>query len=687
MHSSFKPVACPVFNLAPQLPGYFRTRFLSDLHSNPFIFPFEQCFPPESPATFVRCCNAHRRHQLPNRDCWGRPLLQGAQAKYLQSLHKLRQSEPLQKGGDAQSEADWILQEVSRHCSSGECHQQHAPYNSLQFLEELSRSFFNLLQVTDLEQDARLEHPGPAEYKRWRSWQNRSLTNPLDCCGLEIETLARSPVLRPRPFLDEYYEQKWPPALTEMNRVERDLFSCQGVLVEIALHELVVLYIHSGSPAFILRERKSLPPRARRRYLKWSERCAYHYSKFDRLRFWAQSLLDFTTSRVQVEPRQDQLFVDVLPANSTVYPEGRAAVKQFGILVSCTQQTQAFCRLPVGLWQCYARKHSHNTEVWYREQIFDFNSAAALRCFLGSRPTGSAREQGVEFTGLDRGDNETRSFYSWRTSFNSLPFSSMCLLYHEALHDKWRTKRMAADVFAGYEWHLLVDGGDVTVGPDCFNENLEKMISTVPDEASIVVKDPSELEDSNGGVVLVRRSPLGKLFLDLMLDKISWPMQLIGSGCYFDQPSMNEALLEILAWETGAEYNSDCLPHMFIEPVGDGHFQCNYLAHLLCFKSHLRRMAGPFGNRSSRKVFFLPPHAAADMNFRPFGNVPDGAITDDLASFRWRPFLWHWVNYGAKRKVMLQHHGLAEDAEASLPPCLGPPFAVVLVMNESQTNT
>lgn len=46
-----------------------RVRFLSELHSNPFIFPFEQCYPRQSPATYIRCCSAHWRKQLPNRDC------------------------------------------------------------------------------------------------------------------------------------------------------------------------------------------------------------------------------------------------------------------------------------------------------------------------------------------------------------------------------------------------------------------------------------------------------------------------------------------------------------------------------------------------------------------------------------------------------------------------------------------
>lgn len=467
------------------------------------------------------------------------------------------------------------------------------------------------------------------------------------------------------PLSDEYYEWKWPPALTEKNRIGRDLFSCQSVLAEIALHEQVVLYIQAGAPVSMLHERKALPPRTHKRYLYWSNMCARHYSESDRIQFWAQSLLKFPGNLLEAEPfGENELFVDILPPKSSV--SQRPAVKQFGILISCTHATRGFCRLPVGLWQCYARRHQHNTEVWYREHFWDFDSVTRLKSCTDAHETGFVR---------NRNGSSTTEFLEAK-QFNSLPYSSLCLIHFDALQDKWRSKRMAADVFARYEWHLVIDGGDVSIGPGCLNQNLEKVIAAAPRDAEVIVKDPSEGEDSNGGVFLVRRSPLGKLFLDLTLDKFSWPMQLSGSGCYFDQPSMNEALLETVAWEMGAEYNSECLPHMFLEPVADGHFMCNYMAHLLCFKSHLQRMAGPFGSRSSRKVFFMSPHRMADINFRPFGNIPDSSQAENsgfepswsVESFEWRPFLWHWVNYEAKRQVMLEHLGLSADSEMTLPP-------------------
>ncbi|OLQ09199.1 hypothetical protein AK812_SmicGene7208 [Symbiodinium microadriaticum] len=645
--------------------------FLSDLHSNPFVFPFEECFPPESPATFVRCCNARWRHQLPNQDCWGRPFLSGAQAKYLQRLHGLKDMNLSAETGDLRFEAGQILKEVSRYCPDGECHEQHWPYDSLPFLQQLRIAHLQALgrlrevEPGEPQKSSRLEYPSPSEFKRWLSWKNRSLTNPMDCCGLEVET-QKPPKLFPAPFLDEYYEQKWPPALTAKNRVGRDLFSCQSVLSEVSLHELVVLYIRAGSPAYILRERKALPPRAHARYLKWSERCAHHYSTSDRPQFWTQSLLSFKPDAGQAEPQQDPLFMDILPADSATFPEGRAASKRFGVLANCAHRTRKNCRLAVGLWQCYRERHSNDTEIWYREQTADFHSETDLRCSSGARVRDLARQCG---TGLDCEGTGQSSFHYWRTSFNALTFSSMCMLHHDALLDNKRTKvRVGADVFGRYEWHLLVDGGDVSIGPGCFGESLSTIISMAPLEAEIIIKDPSDLEDSNGGVVLVRRSPLGKLFLDLMLDKTSWPLQLIGSGCYCDQPSMNEAILEIVAWETGAEYNSDCLPHLFVEPNEDGNFGCHYMTHLLCFKTNLRRMTGPFGNRSTRKIYFLPPHRAADINFRPSGNVPDRATEGNLAHFHWRPFLWHWNSYQSKHPVMLKHHGIEENAHMTLPP-------------------
>ena len=80
---------------------------------------------------------------------------------------------------------------------------------------------------------------------------------------------------------------------------------------------------------------------------------------------------------------------------------------------------------------------------------------------------------------------------------------------------------MASEIFGRYEWHLMVDGGDVSIGPGCHGHNLETLIAAAPKEAEVIVKDPGEAEDSNSGAqklvlhgfVLVLLSFLGYLEL------------------------------------------------------------------------------------------------------------------------------------------------------------------------------
>ena len=48
----------------------------------------------------------------------------------------------------------------------------------------------------------------------------------------------------------------------------------------------------------------------------------------------------------------------------------------------------------------------------------------------------------------------------------------------------------------------------------------------------VIVKDPSDFEDSNGGIYLVKNSRLGRLFMDLVNDKDNWPGTMLGGGCY-----------------------------------------------------------------------------------------------------------------------------------------------------------
>lgn len=129
-------------------------------------------------------------------------MLHGAQAKYLLELHSLQQvgkvgsdgRNPNSSLGDgtagAHAEATRILREVSKSCPNDECQQQHAPYDNLEFLKRLGLAYIEAHRILsarpDLGQHFSLERPSSSEYKRWRSWQNKSLTNPMDCCGFDV---------------------------------------------------------------------------------------------------------------------------------------------------------------------------------------------------------------------------------------------------------------------------------------------------------------------------------------------------------------------------------------------------------------------------------------------------------------------------------------------------------------------
>ena len=197
------------------------------------------------------------------------------------------------------------------------------------------------------------------------------------------------------------------------------------------------------------------------------------YAWVDRPRFWSKSLLDFPTT-LALEPQHTGDFLDVLPRR------GLGGSRRFGVLLGCLQHTRASCRLPVGLWRCYAWRQ-RDTEVWYREHQGGYDRATRREVCAEAQETGFVRRNGS----------------TW--SFNALPFSSLCRLYHGALSDFLSSKQVALEVFGSYEWHLMVDGGDVSIGPGCHDQSLEKLISAAPKEAEVIVKDPSEPEDSNSG--------------------------------------------------------------------------------------------------------------------------------------------------------------------------------------------
>lgn len=118
----------------------------------------------------------------------------------------------------------------------------------------------------------------------------------------------------------------------------------------------------------------------------------------------------------------------------------------------------------------------------------------------------------------------------------------------DGLVTRWRAKpRAVFHVLSKnfFDWIVAVDAADTSIGPGCFFHNLDAIVAEAGEEAEVVVKDPSPLEDSNGGVFVLKNAEWGHLFANLVMDKDNWPTELIGGGCYPEQMAMNEAILEM----------------------------------------------------------------------------------------------------------------------------------------------
>jgi hypothetical protein len=271
---------------------------------------------------------------------------------------------------------------------------------------------------------------------------------------------------------------------------------------------------------------------------------------------------------------------------------------------------------------------------------------------------------------------------------------------------------MAREILSRYEWLVLADAGDTGVGPGCYGTGLRAVVEEAGPDAEVIIRDPADDADSNGGLYMVRNSALGQLFLERIVDKMSWPLTLVGGGCMNDQPPMNEALLELVALELGQEYNNECLPFMHQFPADPPDLRdypgitCNYGYHLKCFRKRLQRLAGPFGARRTKRVRFLDPRLI-DLNFRPYSSIPDGGVhfepfvrTADVFGSsaesaaadenNYSPFLWHWWGYSSQRTgladgalaavtkkgMIAQHLGVAEEFLDGAPPVEAGPKAL-----------
>ena len=135
-----------------------------------------------------------------------------------------------------------------------------------------------------------------------------------------------------------------------------------------------------------------------------------------------------------------------------------------------------------------------------------------------------------------------------------------------------------------------------------------------------------------------------------------------------------QAILELAALETGIEYKSECMKYIFGMPGENGVIGCQHSTHLLCFRAQLDRIAGPFGQRRTKRLKFLNPRNV-DINYRPYGNIPDHRLAEtrgveeeiDLAENilqevrKDSPLVWHWVNYEPRKREYIVRHMLGKE--------------------------
>ena len=101
-----------------------------------------------------------------------------------------------------------------------------------------------------------------------------------------------------------------------------------------------------------------------------------------------------------------------------------------------------------------------------------------------------------------------------------------------------------------YDWLVIVDP-DMFVAPSCWSRSIMEVVDDVlkgtsEDEVHVVTRDVHDGQTMNNGVTIIRNSEIGHMFLDMLLEKMTY-MQVF----MFDQGSFDETVLEMLALEKG----------------------------------------------------------------------------------------------------------------------------------------
>mmetsp|Transcript_49408 Transcript_49408/g.107860 ORF Transcript_49408/g.107860 Transcript_49408/m.107860 type:complete len:229 (+) Transcript_49408:258-944(+) len=189
------------------------------------------------------------------------------------------------------------------------------------------------------------------------------------------------------------------------------------------------------------------------------------------------------------------------------------------------------------------------------------------------------------------------------------------------------------------------------IPPQCWNVSLVDVMIPDGSQAHVFVKDVAPKHTLNNGVVILRNSHRGRFFLDLLLEKISWVHTF-----EHDQGAFDETMLELLGTEVagmraegndvpGTAYDSWCAPNLF--PSASGHH--NVALYSLCWWGESQRLAGEFGQRTSKVVHFVNPRVADINHVVGFQGLSQPAL------------LYHFAGRGKSWEAILEAFGATED--------------------------
>ncbi|CAE8603695.1 unnamed protein product, partial [Polarella glacialis] len=346
---------------------------------------------------------------------------------------------------------------------------------------------------------------------------------------------------------------------------------------------------------------------------------------------------------------------EVLQAYSDRRPANPSREPRVGILVSCTPGSAGSdgCRLGASLYQCYAYRHGYTL-------IYDTNDFPLTPKVRFGEPTGSPVLHAVD---AEFGEQEARFFES-----------------KFAIDFKWWQRWYAARRHLPFYDLLLVVDADTAVFPSCTGVGLLQALGLEgiarENWPGVMTRDIRPGEDLNGGSMVITSSPWGQLYLELLLAKSRWPIDVAGTGgwCHSRQGAELQSFLEVMALErshvTGnpvnQSYMADCLGHALpnkfrpkrgADGTANTVLGCTYGRFFRCWRNAASRLAGPPGRRITKLARLVDP-AKVDLNYRPWSQERRYAIErsegEELPPLQQGAFIWHYVGLSPKVPLLMR---------------------------------